>query len=174
MAWPKPGGSADFEQVYTQYHRTVYSYLLALCHDEQLAADATQDTFCKALRAIDRFHGECPLNVWLCRIAKNTLYSALRKAGRDAPLTDEFAETLPAPAGDAPQAAAESRAGALRIHRALHALPDPYREVFWLRVYGELPFAEIGLPFHKTESWARVTYYRARQKLQELLKEDAP
>ena len=57
----------------------------------------------------------------------------------------------------------------LREDGSLHALPDPYREVFWLRAYGELSFADIAVLFNKTESWARVTYYRAKTKLKEAL-----
>ena len=62
----------SFEQVYIQYHKVVYAYLLSLCRNEELAADLAQETFYKALRGIDRFQGECALNVWLCSIAKNT------------------------------------------------------------------------------------------------------
>ena len=59
---------------------------------------------------------------------------------------------------------------ARQLHRLLHDLPEPYKEVFSLRIFGELPFAQIGELFGKTESWARVTYFRARQKLKEALK----
>ena len=68
-----------------------------------------------------------------------------------------------------PAQKAETHGEAMRVHRALHRLPDPYREVFWLRVYGELNFADIARLFEKTESWARVTYYRAKIKLREEL-----
>ena len=91
---------------------------------------------------------------------------AARKASRTAQ-----AEALPDPpdpdAGLAQRA--ETHDEAMRVHRALHRLPDPYREVFWLRVYGELNFADIARLFEKTESWARVTYYRAKIKLREEL-----
>lgn len=56
-----------------------------------------------------------------------------------------------------------------RIHQILHQLEEPYKEVFSLRVFGELPFKKIGLIFGKSENWARVTYYRAKQKIQERL-----
>ena len=59
------------------------------------------------------------------------------------------------------------RDAARRLHRLLHDLPEPYKEVFSLRTFGELPFGQIGELFGKTESWARVTYFRARQKLKE-------
>lgn len=156
----------EFEAVYTRYYRVVYAYLISLCRDESLAAELTQETFFKALKAIDRFDGRCPVNVWLCRIAKNAQVDAARKASRTAP-----AEALPDPPDpDAgPAQKAETHDEAMRVHRALHRLPDPYREVFWLRVYGELNFADIARLFEKTESWARVTYYRAKTKLREEL-----
>ena len=68
-----------------------------------------------------------------------------------------------------PQEELEQREGALSLYQKLHALPEPYREVFWLRVYGELTFAEIAALHHKTESWARVTFYRARMKMKEAI-----
>ena len=55
----------------------------------------------------------------------------------------------------------------LRIHRVLHNLDEPYKEVFQLRVFGELSFKEIGSIFGKTETWARVTFHRARMMVKE-------
>ena len=55
----------------------------------------------------------------------------------------------------------------LRIHRVLHNLEEPYKEVFQLRVFGELSFKEIGSIFGKTETWARVTFHRARMMVKE-------
>ena len=57
------------------------------------------------------------------------------------------------------------------IHKTLHSMEEPYREVFELRVFGELSFLQISQIFGKTESWARVTYHRARLKIQERLGE---
>ena len=54
----------------------------------------------------------------------------------------------------------------------LHELPEPYKEVFQLRVFGELAFGQIGRIFGKTETWARVTYHRARLKIQERMGRD--
>lgn len=54
---------------------------------------------------------------------------------------------------------------------ALHALEEPYKEVFMLRVYGELSFRRIGALFGKTENWACVVFHRARNKLKERMEE---
>ena len=60
---------------------------------------------------------------------------------------------------------------ALQIHLILHELQEPYKEVFQLRVFGELSFSQIGTIFGKTENWARVTYHRARLKIKERMDE---
>lgn len=156
-----------FEQVYVQYHKVVYAYLLSLCRSEELAADLAQETFYKALRGIDRFQGECALNVWLCSIAKHALTDYYRRHRKEVPPPEQVSD--PPDADPLPGEKLEQRQAALAVYQALHALPEPYREVFWLRVYGELSFAEIGALHGKTENWARVTYYRARTKLKEAL-----
>ena len=153
----------DFERIYAEYYDAVYGYCLRLTHDHHLAEEVTQEAFFKALKAIDSFHGECRLQVWLCQIAKNTYFSLLKKRKHTAPMEGDW----PDPAD------LEERLGdkeeALQIHRVLHTLPEPYREVFWLRTFGELSFSQIGGLFEKTESWARVTYHRARLKIKEEL-----
>lgn len=157
----------SFEQVYIQYHKVVYAYLLSLCRSEELAADLAQETFYKALRGIDRFQGGCALNVWLCSIAKHALMDYYRRHRREAPAPEQVPDSPDA--DPLPGEKLEQRQAALVLYQALHALSEPYREVFWLRVYGELTFAEIGALHGKTENWARVTYYRARTKLKEAL-----
>ncbi len=151
----------EFEEVYRLYFRDVYRYCLALTRDEQVAEEVTQETFFKALKAIDKFDGKCRLYVWLCQIAKNTYLSMLQK-GR----TGE--ELLP-PSGESLEEKLLTKESAFEIHQILHALEEPYKEVFSLRTFGELPFRQIGALFGKTESWARVTYHRARLKIREEL-----
>ena len=158
----------SFEQIYLQYYKPVYAYLMTLCQNEELAAELTQETFYKALDAIDGFKGGCALNVWLCQIAKNTLTDTYRRQKRELPPLDDTLTDVPSPA-PLPGEELEQREGALSLYQKLHALPEPYREVFWLRVYGELTFAEIAALHHKTESWARVTFYRARMKMKEAI-----
>lgn len=157
----------EFEEVYRDYYQTVYASVLRLCKDPHLAEEATQEAFFKALRSLDDFRGECRLDVWLCKIARNTCLSMLKKRGRQTELPPE--DELPAVEDMAGKL--EDRETALRVHRLLHQLPEPYREVFWLRVFGELDFREIGGLFQKSESWARVTFHRSKLKLQKRLEE---
>ncbi|WP_373163886.1 RNA polymerase sigma factor [Agathobaculum sp. Marseille-P7918] len=154
----------DFEQVYRTYFTDVYRYVLSLCRNEGIAEEVTQQAFFKALQAIGGFRGECRLYVWLCQIAKNEYYTWLRK-NRGGEPAEDCVENL--------EHKLLRRETAFAVHKALHALPEPYKEVFSLRLFGELPFAQIGQLFGKTESWARVTYHRARLKLKEELQDEA-
>lgn len=155
----------DFEKIYATYHDQVYMYVLKLCQDENLAEEVTQETFFKVLKKIDTYRGECKLSVWMCQIAKNTYYTYLKKQNRHA---DYPMETI---ADDKNiENALTDKDMALQIHQILHELEEPYREVFWMRTFGELSFGEIGKVSGKTESWARVTYHRAKMKIKEELK----
>lgn len=156
----------DFDQVYTAYYQVVFRYSLALTHDRDTAEEVTQQAFFQALKKIDRFRGECALESWLCRIAKNVYLSMLWKNRR---ISDE-PNKMPA-AEDTVQTALEDAETADRLFTLLHQLPEPYKEVFWLRTFGERSFGEIAALFGKTESWARVTYHRAKGKLQKGLVE---
>lgn len=150
----------DFEAVYRQYFADVYKYVLALSRDEAVAEEVTQETFFKALSAIDSFRGDCQLRVWLCQIARNQYLSLCRERKK-------FAERDAEPGDGGIEEGFADRDAAKRLHVLLHDLPEPYKEVFSLRTFGELPFSQIGELFGKTESWARVTYFRARQRLKE-------
>lgn len=152
-----------FEEVYEQYFRDVYRYALSLTRDEAMAEEITQETFFKALRSIDRFDGKCRLYVWLCQIAKNTYFTVCQKQKHASSPLD-----MPDP-GLSLEEGLLQKDTAFRIHQVLHRLEEPYKEVFSLRTFGELPFRQIGLLFGKTESWARVTYHRARLKIREEL-----
>ena len=104
--------------------------------------------------------------MWLCQIAKNAYYTHARKQRRQVP---DAALPERAATGDL-EAALADREEALQVHRALHTLAEPYKEVFTLRLFGELPFAQIALLFGKTESWARVTFYRAKQLVRDRMR----
>lgn len=157
----------DFESIYQQYFREVYLFIVKLSRNEKVAEEITQETFFKALKGIDTFQGHCKINVWLCQIAKNTYFTYLQKQNRY--VTDEMEEKVGENLVDALILKKEE---AFRIHKVLHTLDEPYKEVFTLRVFGELSFKQISELFGRTESWARVTFYRGKQKLQEMLKED--
>ena len=151
----------DFQEMYNLYFMDVYKYVLSLCREPQLAEEITQETFFKAMKKLNGFRGECRLFVWLCQIAKNTYFS---HQGKQPVSLDAQKEGSRSAEDDFLQ-----RETAFEIHRILHRLSEPYKEVVSLRVFGELSFKQIGILFGKTENWARVTYYRARVKIKEEL-----
>ena len=156
----------DFREVYDLYFRDVYRYALSLCRNESLAEEITQETFYKALTKLDHFDGECKISVWLCQIAKNTYISMCRKNKH----LDLSADTTLLPDVTNVEDRFVDRDMAFAIHKILHTLEEPYKEVFSLRTFGELSFKHIAELFGKTEAWARVTYHRAKLKIKEELK----
>ena len=149
-------------KLYEAHYMRVFSYAMTLSGDRELAEEITQDTFFRAFSKQSEFRGESDEVTWLCAIAKNFWLDEKRRGKRTEAMPEEMTDT-----GTGPEQAAMDRDSSFRIHMALHQLEEPYREVFELRVFGELSFREIGMIFSKTENWARVTYHRARHKLQE-------
>lgn len=151
----------EFESIYRTYFRDVFLYVKGLCRNEALAEEITAETFWKALRTLEQFQGTCEIRVWLCQIAKNCYFSYLRKNKNTVDpetvpeLTDDF-DLLSHICNS------EAAAEALRI---VHNLGEPQKEVFLLRVFGELSFKQIARLFHKNENWACVTYHRAKAKI---------
>jgi len=151
----------DMSEIYQQHARTVYKFLLAQCHDPDLAEELTQETFYQAVRSIGRFDGSCKVSVWLCQIAKHLWYQHLRKRKREAPMPEGLAEN---PGPSAEEGLIE-REGRMDLLRQIHGLPEIQKEVVYLRAFGGLSFREIGDVMGKTETWARVTFYRSKEKL---------
>lgn len=151
----------DMKQVYRRHAQTVYKFLLAQSHDPDLAEELTQETFYQAVRSVDRFDGSCKVSVWLCQIAKHLWYQHLRKRKREVPLPEELPD-LPAPSAEEGVLEQEGR---MDLLRKVHRLPEVQREVVYLRAFGGLSFREIGDVMGKTETWARVTFYRSKEKL---------
>ena len=151
-------------------YEAVYHYTLALCRDEALAQDITQETFLKAMKSSDKFKGDSSLYTWLCAIAKRLLINRYKKDSRELP-TDDFDSTLPRNERT-PEELIIDKDMAMYIHKILHTMNEPYKEVFSLRVFGQLSFSDIAKLFAKTESWARVTYHRARKIINEELRKD--
>lgn len=165
------GGEADMEEVYKAHADTVYRFLLAQCGDARLAEELTQETFYQAVRSIGRYDGSCKLSVWLCQIAKHLWYRHLRRSRREVPLEGLPPEGEGGPArpqAPSPEEAVQARQQHIQLLRSIHVLPEAAREVVYLRALGELSFAEIGDIMGKTENWARVTFYRSKEKLKEM------
>ena len=161
----------ESEEIYKAYFGPVYRYLLRLSGSEQLAEELTAETFFRALRAAEGFRGECEVRVWLCQIAKNAYFTHLQKSRRTRPADEALLGQLADPAPP-PEETAAARDQAARLRAIAEELPEPYREVFHLRAFGELPYKDIGSLYGKTANWACVTCHRAREMIRRRWKEE--
>ncbi|MBQ8555859.1 MAG: sigma-70 family RNA polymerase sigma factor [Clostridia bacterium] len=157
---------ADFEETYREYEQMIQAFLLRLCGNAHLAEEVTQETFYQAFRHWGEFRGQSSVSTWLCTIAKRQLYNAVRRK-EALPLEEAVHQS----AADVTDALVDSDR-MMAAHRLVHRLPEPMREVFTLRTFGDLSHGQIGSLFGKSDSWARVTYYRARQLLNHMAKEE--
>ena len=154
------------EKLYEAYYMRVFSYAMTLTGDRGEAEEIAQETMFRAISSQNSFRGESDEGTWLCAIAKNFFLDEKRRQSRHSAFPEELPES-----DDGPEQKVADRDSSFRIHLALHALEEPYREVFELRVFGELSFREIGTIFGKTENWARVTYHRSKLKLRERMED---
>ena len=156
----------DFEMVFQENSSLIFRFLMKLCGNVSLAEELTQETFFRAYMNLSSLKNEEKVSVWLCQIAKNTYFTWFneQKRNRSASqlvLTDsapDIAELF------------EEKELAGRAFSRLHALDEPYKEVFMLCTFCGLSLKDISAMFGKSESWARVTYYRAKVKIKEEIK----
>ncbi len=147
------------EEIYNRYAETVYKFLLSKTGDHHLAEELTQETFYQAIKNINRFDGKSQISTWLCAIAKNQLSSYRKKHPDFLELSElsDYAESA--------EDTVISAQNKVELFKMLHHCPEPYREIMYLRIYGTLSFKEIGEIMNQSETWARVNYYRGKEKL---------
>ena len=136
----------DYEKLYNSYYLQVYSYVMTIVKNQHHAEEITQNTFYKAITAKKAYAGKSSELTWLCSIARNLAMDECRKNTKFTELDEEQLE---------------------QPDNMVKSLENKDKEVFQLRIFGELPFSQIGMIFGKTENWARVTYHRARLKIKE-------
>lgn len=151
------------EAIYQENVKAVYKYLFCLTHNADLTEELTQETFYQATRGIEDFRGECKISVWLCQIAKRLWYKELEKRRRGEISMEELTEETPI--FGAVEDEYLLNVEKVELFRLLHNLEGEAKEVIYLRLAGELSFAEIGNIMGRSETWARVTFYRGKQKL---------
>lgn len=156
----------DLEEIYKNHANSVYRYLLSLTHDADVAEELTEETFYRAVYSINTYDGSCQIRVWLCQIAKHIWYQELAKKTKQT--HEELHEDIPSPSRS-PEEAVLFHGHKMDLYKAIHQLSEPMREVVHMRISGEFSFAEIGEILGQSENWARVNFYRAKQKLMEVL-----
>ena len=158
-----------FQKTYEEYAQPVYRFLLSLAGSEDLAEELLQETFYQAFLHIDQFEGRCSLYTWLCQIGKNAWCKECRRNRRYSDISWD-ALTITA-VGPSPEEQAIAKDEYRNVHKAIQQLEDPYKDVFILHAIGGIMLKEVACIYQKSESWARVTYFRAKQQiLQEVSK----
>lgn len=156
----------DIEQIYKEYFQTVNKYLFCLTQNDDISEELTQETFYRAVKKINTYRGECKISVWLCQIAKNLWYDYCRK-NKNTSITneDDLFNNQPINTLEEKIISDDER---ISLYKKMQKLDDKTREVMYLRITWELSFKEIGVILNKTENWARVTFYRGKNKLKEV------
>ena len=159
------------EEIYEEYSKIVYNYILSLTNNKEIASEITQETFYSAIKNINKFRNESSIKNWLCKIAKNKYIDYYKKdkkinvvnidtinlENKEVLLDNSLEENY------------EKKEEIINIYKKIHKLDEYSKEVVYLRIRGELSYKEIGNIMGKTEQWARVTFYRAKIKLKEEL-----
>lgn len=161
------------EELYKEYSNLVYNYLKSLCGDKEIAEELTQETFYKAIKGINKFKGECKISTWLCQIAKNVWRDYFKKKNKIKEISyddENYIDVLLIE--ESSNENIDDREELINLYKQIHKLDEKTREVFYLRMKGELSFKEIGEILDKSEEWARLTFYRGKIKLKEEFKDD--
>lgn len=158
----------EIDEIYERYFKDVLHYMYGLSRDASIAEEITQETFFKALKAIDSYDGRKDIKAWLFTIAKNTFYTYCRQKKKYVDI--EYMEDNESDSITFEEKVIDKEI-LFQIHKYLHGMQEPYKEVFNLRIFGELPFDKIGAIFGKSSGWARVTYYRAKNMIIEYMEE---
>lgn len=155
----------NIEEIYKEYFNVVNKYLFCLTHSSDIAEELTQETFYRAVKKIDKFKGECKIQVWLCQIAKNLWYDEIKRNKRYKDIDEETQILI---SKENVEKTAILKSTKIDLFKKMQTLDEKTKEVIYLRLAGELSFKEIGNILNKTENWARVTFYRGKQKLKEV------
>ena len=152
----------DMDVIYREYADSVFRFLMTLCREECTAEELTQETFYRAVRSAHKYDGTCKVSTWLCQIAKHLWYQELDKRKRKG--TSMLEESMVSDKAG-PEDELCIREEKMDVFKKVHILDETAKEVVLLRITGAFSFKEIGDIFGKNENWARVTFYRAKQKI---------
>lgn len=156
----------EFEKIFDENREFIFKYLMKMTKNVSLAEELTQETFFRAYMNYASLRNKEKTSVWLCQIAKNTYFAWYNEQKK----TDSLdCSTMVSDGKDIEDEYIQKELSQKALF-CLHELEEPYKEVFMLSVFGGFSLKDISLVFGKSESWARVTFYRAKQKLSERMR----
>ena len=157
----------NIEEMYNKYSGIVYKYVFCLTGNEDTAEEIVQETFLVAVRDINKFMGECKISTWLCQISKYIWYKRLKKEKKETPLNILQDSIL---IEDSIEENFYDKESKIQLFKKLQELDEDTRNVMYLRIFGNFEYSEIAEIMNKTSNWARVVFFRGKQKLKEEIK----
>lgn len=156
----------NIEEVYVKYSKIVYKYIFCLTRSEEIAEEIVQETFLVAVKNINKFKGECKITTWLCQIAKNIWYKKIKKENKNKEISlEDIGDTLFS--NDSIEDIICKKEEKAEILKRIQNLDEETKNVMYLRILGNLEYNEISKIMNKTPNWARVVFFRGKQKIKE-------
>ncbi len=151
------------EDVYKEYANIIYKYVYSLSKSKDIAEEITQETFLIAVENIKKFRGECKISVWLCQIAKHAFFKYIKKRKMEIPI-DEVKDVIDEKVLIDEICKKDEKD---RLLKKIEELKEPMQSIVKLRLETDFTFKEIGRIYGKNENWAKVIFFRGKEKLKE-------
>lgn len=156
----------DMNEIYNKYSSIVYKYVFCLTGNEDITEEIVQETFLVAVKDINKFRGDCKISTWLCQISKYIWYKKLKKSKKKQEISlDNLEDALILE--ESIEENIIDKEGKIQLLKKIQALDEDTRSVMYLRIFGNLDYSEIADIMNKTQNWARVIFFRGKQKLKE-------
>ena len=156
----------NMTEIYNKYGKIVYKYVFCLTGNEDTTEEIVQETFLAAVKSIDNFKGECKISTWLCQISKYIWYKKLKKKKQiqEIPL-DSIQNSIFIDESIEEKIASEENK--MQLLKKIQTFDEDMRNVMYLRILGNFEYSEIAEIMNKSSNWARVVFFRGKQKLKE-------
>lgn len=157
----------ELKDLYQEIQPRIYAFFFVRTSSKEAAEDLTQEVFYEAIKGLNSFSNKSSIQTWLFSIAKNRLRNYYRSKKYQNNLTQMLSEDENKTV--TPEEQIVKKEEQTSLIKQINQLDEMSKEVVILRIYGELSFKEIGILLEKTENYARVTFHRAKLKLQKEL-----
>ena len=155
----------DIEKIYSLYFTDIYKFLLSMTKNIEIAQDITSITFLKVINNPDKFNEVNDLKAYLFTVAKNSYFDYYNQNKMTITTDDINKFDLSIPSFEKDIIKSEEID---HITWAIEKLNEPYKSITKLRL-NDMSFKEIGVIYGKTDNWACVSFYRAKEKLRKIL-----
>lgn len=157
----------NMEEIYREYAQIIYKYIFCLTKNEDLSEEIMQETFVIAVKEINKFRGDCKISVWLCQIAKHLWFKQIKKEKQKKEIYWEDLTSEVLIENEELEEILCKKEERIDLFKRIQKLEEPAKSVMYLKISGDLSFKEIGEILNQSANWARVVFYRGKEKLKE-------